>query len=165
MVEATLVPGASVARVARDHGVNANQVFAWRKAFKEGLLEECGVGGVKLLPVRVAGSDAIEPVSPPKVSAPRSSGAIHLEFPGKALVTVEGPDLSARRTDGHGCDLPVHTPSRTLDDCALKFYGSPHAAMFNEFCRDDRRVRCDMGRTPATSALRSLRPRDQILRG
>ena len=32
MVEATLVPGASVARVARDHGVNANQVFAWRKA-------------------------------------------------------------------------------------------------------------------------------------
>ena len=90
MVEATLAPGASVARVAREHGVNANQVFAWRKSYKEGLLEDRGMGGVKLLPVRVAGSDAIDPASRPEVSSPLSSGAIHLEFPGKALVTVEG---------------------------------------------------------------------------
>lgn len=27
IVEATFVPGASIARVAREHGVNANQVF------------------------------------------------------------------------------------------------------------------------------------------
>ena len=27
--------GASVARVAREHGVNANQVFAWRKRFSD----------------------------------------------------------------------------------------------------------------------------------
>ena len=31
IVEETLVTGASVARVARSHGINANQVFAWRK--------------------------------------------------------------------------------------------------------------------------------------
>ena len=31
IVEATLVPGASIARVAREHGVNANQVFQWRQ--------------------------------------------------------------------------------------------------------------------------------------
>ncbi len=31
IVEETLVPGSSVAVVARMHGVNANQVFAWRK--------------------------------------------------------------------------------------------------------------------------------------
>jgi transposase len=31
MVEETLVEGASVARVARAHGVNANQVFGWRR--------------------------------------------------------------------------------------------------------------------------------------
>ena len=30
IVEETLVEGASVARVARAHGVNANQVFYWR---------------------------------------------------------------------------------------------------------------------------------------
>jgi transposase len=29
IVEETLAPGASVARVARAHGVNANQVFAY----------------------------------------------------------------------------------------------------------------------------------------
>jgi hypothetical protein len=32
IVEATLAPGASVARVAREVGVNANQVFAWRRS-------------------------------------------------------------------------------------------------------------------------------------
>jgi transposase len=31
IVEETLVPGASVALVAREHGVNANQVFEWRR--------------------------------------------------------------------------------------------------------------------------------------
>jgi transposase len=36
IVEETLVPGASVARVARRHEVNANQVFYWRKLYREG---------------------------------------------------------------------------------------------------------------------------------
>ena len=31
IVEQTLVPGASVARIAREHGVNANQLFKWRR--------------------------------------------------------------------------------------------------------------------------------------
>jgi transposase len=38
IVEETLVPGASVARVARRHDVNANQVFSWRKLYREGRL-------------------------------------------------------------------------------------------------------------------------------
>jgi hypothetical protein len=33
-VEETLVPGASVSRVARRHDVNANQVFHWRKLYQ-----------------------------------------------------------------------------------------------------------------------------------
>jgi transposase len=37
-VEETLAPGASVARVARSHGINANQVFAWRKLHLAGKL-------------------------------------------------------------------------------------------------------------------------------
>ena len=36
IVELTLVPGASVALVARAHGVNANQVFKWRREFERG---------------------------------------------------------------------------------------------------------------------------------
>ena len=38
IVEETLEAGASVARVARRHGVNANQVFYWRKKYREGRL-------------------------------------------------------------------------------------------------------------------------------
>src|SRR5580700_8413816 len=39
IVEETLQPGASVAVIARQHGVNANQVFAWRKLYREGRLD------------------------------------------------------------------------------------------------------------------------------
>jgi transposase len=52
MVEETLAPGASVARVARAHGVNANQVFGWRKLYLAGRLGE-RKPGMRLLPVRV----------------------------------------------------------------------------------------------------------------
>src|SRR5712671_2582148 len=38
IVEETLETGASVARVARRHAVNANQVFYWRKKYREGRL-------------------------------------------------------------------------------------------------------------------------------
>lgn len=51
IVEETLVPGASVARVARRHEVNANQVFYWRKLYCEGRL---GISvATPLLPVKV----------------------------------------------------------------------------------------------------------------
>jgi transposase len=38
IVEETLRDGASVSSVARAHGVNANQVFQWRRLYREGLL-------------------------------------------------------------------------------------------------------------------------------
>jgi transposase len=47
----TLAPGASVARVARAHGVNANQVFVWRRAFERGELAESAALATALLPV------------------------------------------------------------------------------------------------------------------
>ena len=33
LVEQTLAPGASMARIAREHGINANQLFTWRRQF------------------------------------------------------------------------------------------------------------------------------------
>ena len=48
IVEETLEAGASVARVARRHAVNANQLFRWRKKYREGRL---GSQPNKLLPV------------------------------------------------------------------------------------------------------------------
>lgn len=52
IVEETLQPGTSVARVARAHEVNANQVFAWRRQYREGLLGTTSEA-LGLLPVRV----------------------------------------------------------------------------------------------------------------
>ncbi len=40
IVEETLIEGASVARVARAHGINANQVFGWRRLYLAGRLGE-----------------------------------------------------------------------------------------------------------------------------
>ena len=52
IVEETLESGASVARVARRHAVNANQVFYWRKKYREGRLGENQSS--KLLPVTLS---------------------------------------------------------------------------------------------------------------
>ncbi len=38
VVQETLEPGVSVSAVACRHGVNANQVFGWRKQYREGSL-------------------------------------------------------------------------------------------------------------------------------
>ena len=52
IVEETLAAGASVARVARRHAVNANQVFYWRKKYREGRLGKSQSS--KLLPVTLS---------------------------------------------------------------------------------------------------------------
>jgi transposase len=52
IVEETLEAGASVARVARRHAVNANQVFYWRKKYREGRLGKSQSS--KLLPVTLS---------------------------------------------------------------------------------------------------------------
>ena len=55
IVEETRAKGASVAMVARRHHVNANQVFAWRRQYRRGLLNSPGAkNDAKLLPVKVS---------------------------------------------------------------------------------------------------------------
>jgi transposase len=55
IVEETHVRGASVATVARRHQVNANQVFAWRQRYRQGLLDpNAAQGTATLLPVKVS---------------------------------------------------------------------------------------------------------------
>jgi transposase len=52
IVEETLLPGTSVSRVARRHDLNANQLFYWRKLYREGQLG--GGAATSLLPVKVS---------------------------------------------------------------------------------------------------------------
>ena len=98
IVEQTLEPGASVARVARAHGVNANQVFAWRRLYRKGLLGAKGAGSMRFLPVAI--SDV--PVSATAqgiCDGARStlSGTIQVEFPKGQLRVTGRVDAEALR--------------------------------------------------------------------
>jgi transposase len=90
MVEATLAAGASVARVARAHGVNANQLFGWRRLYLAGRLGE-QKPGIKLLPVRVSESKSAPVVVEHRVTdfSQPQPGTIHIELR-QGQVRIEG---------------------------------------------------------------------------
>jgi transposase len=101
IAELTLEAGASVALVARAHGVNANQVFKWRRALKQGELSESAVGSTSLLPVVVASPSEAVSASGEVEAEERSAttGSIHIELPGRAMISVErGADPSLLRS-------------------------------------------------------------------
>jgi len=89
IVAASLEPGASVADVARRYGVNDNQLFSWRKRYREGLL---GPGGPALVPVTIA-------ADPSGGSAPAGLGdTIEIDAPGGYRIRVgSGVDGKALR--------------------------------------------------------------------
>jgi transposase len=88
MVEESLAPGTSVALVARRHAVNANQIFAWRRQYRAGLLEVRDTAAAsQLLPVEVA---AVRSSTGERKACKRrdgvaqerlSVGVIEIEFP------------------------------------------------------------------------------------
>jgi transposase len=99
IVNLTLEPGASVALVARAHGLNANQVFKWRRAFERGELVDSTAACTALLPVTVAALTEAEIREPAAQQQPATSGSIHIEFPGRAMLTVEsGADPALLRS-------------------------------------------------------------------
>jgi transposase len=85
IVEETLEAGTSVARVALKYGVNANQVFQWRRLHREGKLGAAPANAMKLLPVSV-----IEDQVVPEAVIHDRRGAIHIELPGEVRISVEG---------------------------------------------------------------------------
>ena len=89
MVEETLEDGASVARVALKHGVNANQVFQWRRLYRDGKLGVSAEPAMKLLPVSVVEDQAV-PLAEPGEVVPERCGAIHIELPGEVRISLEG---------------------------------------------------------------------------
>ena len=84
IVEETLAEGASVALVARAHGVNANLVFNWRKLYEAGRL---GGSRAKLLPVKVTPESLLTTSS--DASLPFSPGTIQIQLR-HAQVSLEG---------------------------------------------------------------------------
>jgi transposase len=89
IVEETLVPGASVSRVARTNGVNTNQLFTWRRLYLAGRLGEAQPS-TKLLPVTLQ-----LPTSAPSSGEP---GTIHIKL-AQAQIRIEGrADVRLLRT-------------------------------------------------------------------
>lgn len=97
IVEQTLLPGASVAHIAREHGINANQVFNWRKLYREGLLGTEGKTTAKLLPVTVIAQARPLAAALTAPTARVAAGRMWLESP-KGCLSIDGqPDPSALR--------------------------------------------------------------------
>ena len=89
IVEETLEAGASVARVALKYGVNANQVFQWRRLHRDGKLGLVAERALKLLPVSVTEEPELRKPEPSQVE-PARCGAIHIELPGKVRIMLDG---------------------------------------------------------------------------
>jgi transposase len=93
IVEETLSSTLSVASLARQHGVNANQVFYWRKLYHAGQLctdermEQ--PRNVRLLAVSVDSDEPPEAEPEPSKSATPGI-TMNIEIPGRALISFEG---------------------------------------------------------------------------
>jgi len=81
IVEASLVPGVSIARVAREHGVNANQLFQWRYEYRKGNLRGGQSAHPELLAVSLAAEQPALAMTQP--------ASIHIDLPGRASIRVE----------------------------------------------------------------------------
>ena len=97
IVELTLSSSQSVASLARQHGVNANQVFYWRKLYHAGQLggeSAADAPGLRLLPVSVGNEEPAEAeVSETEPDTHKSAEpplTMNIEFPGGALVSLVG---------------------------------------------------------------------------
>jgi transposase len=104
IVELAMQPGASIARIAREHGVNANMVHYWRKLYREGRLGQNKTDSIRLLPVAVGEAvaspivQAATTLSATTVAAPGSiAGAIHIEFAKIHLRVENGADAALLR--------------------------------------------------------------------
>jgi transposase len=102
IVEQAMLPGASVAAVARQHGVNANMVHYWRNLYRQGRLGEKKNDSIRLLPVSVnesAGNRTAEAdtklSSVPVVMS--VAGSIYIEFPKIHLRVESGADAALLR--------------------------------------------------------------------
>jgi transposase len=82
----SFAPGASVADVARRHGLNANMLFTWRRRERR---EAGGSEPVNIVPVRV-----VEATPTAIATTPGSMGRIEIVLVGGERIFV-GPDVDA----------------------------------------------------------------------
>jgi transposase len=93
IVAASFAPDSSVSVVARRYDVNANQVFGWRKLYRDGVLAPADPTGPALVPVTVTAAQ-VGDASP----ASGAADTIEIELAGGYRVRVgSGVDGKALR--------------------------------------------------------------------
>ena len=96
IVQETLEAGASVARIAQRYAVNANQIFNWRRAYREGRLGNSRAG--RLLPVNVADEQLIEVSKAEGLAVASPLGTLEIKLSKGNLHITGRVDLLALRT-------------------------------------------------------------------
>ena len=91
LVERSLEPGASVAAIAQEHGINANLLFNWRRLrLRDEAPSVEAAAPPTLLPVTVQMNPVSKAPKAPKAIAPRpSSGVIEIDV-GTTRVRLRG---------------------------------------------------------------------------
>jgi transposase len=93
IVAASFAPGASVSTVARHYDVNANQVFSWRKRYRDQLRAPAVRSAPQLVPVVVTAEQDAVATQPSTVAE-----TIEIDLAGKYRVRVgSGVDAQALR--------------------------------------------------------------------
>jgi transposase len=104
IVRETLQSEASVAVIARRHGVNANQVFTWRRQYHRGQLKARMTrrrGEAMIVPVEVRAPSSVPAAVTTEHVAQRALAAeqIEIEFPSGMRLRVRGAaDAAALQT-------------------------------------------------------------------
>lgn len=95
LVERSLVPGASVAAIAQDAGINANLLFNWRRLHLQSLASSAAAGerGPVLLPVTVVDPAPRSPA--PAVASPAPASATRVAV-GSIEINIRGTVVRVR---------------------------------------------------------------------
>lgn len=90
---AACAPGVSVSKLARDHGINTNMLFKWRRDLRAGLLTGPATEDTRLLPVVL---NASLPTAKPASGASRAS-AIEITIADATVRVCAGTDPALLR--------------------------------------------------------------------
>lgn len=127
IVEATYAPGASIAQVAREHGVNANQLHSWRRLCQAGRFEAQSQAAT-LLPVRMI-EEPTRVIAQPAAKPRRGCSAELLQLEASRSPPHSGRGRSPCATDGACCPLAGFQTSPDIQDLRR----SRAAAGFNKW--------------------------------
>lgn len=107
LVELSLVPGASVAKIALDHRLNANILFKWRRSHLRTFARSAAKPAVELLPVTMTESHnatdeatirMLRPSSQRRLRAPvAAGGVIEIDLPLGRVRLTGAVDVAALR--------------------------------------------------------------------